>query len=78
MRRTMFRLLLIAIVLGVTGTNVHGKRKAKKKNAQGMMMPDLKQVLGNAYEVPPELSSRSGAGDILLLKDGRVEVFKSA
>ena len=75
MLRRLLPILLLSLVVGLPGTDAHGKRKARKN--EGMMMPDLKQVLGHAYEIPPELSSRFGAGDILQVKDGRVEVFKS-
>lgn len=71
-------LLLLPLLMAVPGSDAHawGKKK-EKKESKGMMMPDLNQVLGNAYEAPPELTSRATPGAIIRLTAERVKVFKS-
>ena len=59
MRRTamLAALSLVPMVAAARGKD--------KKQSEGMLMPDLSKVLGDAWAVPPELSDRAQPGAIL-------------
>lgn len=66
MLRQWAPVLVIPLMLALPGSEAHAwGKKDKAVHDKGMMMPDLEAVLGNAYEVPPELSDRAVPGAVL-------------
>ena len=65
--RSRIHLFLCAVfvMLGVVPTGAAADDGDSESSGPGIMMPDLQQVLGNAYEVPRELSDRAVPGAIL-------------
>jgi hypothetical protein len=62
----MHSLLPVLISVLVTTPAAEAARRGKKNKAQqGMLMPDLSRVLGDAWDVPPELSERAQPGAVL-------------
>jgi len=59
-------MLMLPFLLALPAGDAHAwGKKEKKEEAKGMMMPDLKAVLGDAYDVPPELSTRAVPGAVI-------------
>ena len=64
----MQRPLAIAILLSlnlVSSLTLAGRKAAEDEGPQGMLMPELDKILGDAWQVPPELSDRASPGVVL-------------
>ena len=65
---------LLAVLIPAMALAGRKGRDAAKEGNQGMLMPDLSKVLGDAWTVPPELSDRAQPGSVLELTDAGLRV----
>ena len=61
--------LFVGLVVGM-----HASAWAAEREA---VMPDLASVLGEGYQVPPELTDRAQPGSVIRWSDKRIDEFKS-
>ena len=66
--------LLMALVPTVSEARDRGDRG---DGADGMLMPDLSRVLGDGWDVPPELSDRALPGSVLEVSESELKVVMS-
>mgnify|MGYP001330204465 CR=1 FL=1 len=70
MEMVMLRWFLMSLLVFVVSAPSHAKRKSSRSSGPPLM-PQLQEIIGDNYEVPPELSDKAQPGSIVMIQDGQ-------